>query len=138
MKKIEYHLGVTATQEGLTNRQKQKAKQILRKFKRRNCKDQWFHHGDCIGGDAELHDIAVKLGYNIEIHPSNLLHKRAFKKGDIVHDPKPPLIRNRIIVKIVGYLLAFPKESKEIWRSGTWTTIRYARSYPRRHRIIKP
>jgi hypothetical protein len=43
-------------------------------------------------------------------------------------DALPALVRNRSVVEAAfgGLLIACPK-GPEVWRSGTWATIRYAR-----------
>jgi hypothetical protein len=65
--------------------------------------------------------------------------KRAFCRGAaITHDPLPYLHRNRKIVDdcVLG-LLATPS-GREVLRSGTWSTIRYARGLGRRITIFWP
>jgi hypothetical protein len=47
--------------------------------------------------------------------------------GDVLYKPKPPLARDRDIVNAVEFLIAAPKSDDQTLRSGTWTTIRYAR-----------
>jgi hypothetical protein len=52
---------------------------------------------------------------------------RAFKLGHKMYAPKDPLKRNRDIVDAAVMLIAVPKETTEVLRSGTWTTVRYAK-----------
>ena len=115
-------VGFTGTQRGMTNSQKEE----LVKFLQDN-KVTKLHHGDCVGADKEAHDIAVSLGIETEVHPPDKDDKRAFCKGDIIHEPKPYLERNHDIVDDSELLVACPFQSKEIVRSGTWATVRYAR-----------
>ena len=61
------HIGFTGTQQGMTLRQKQQLNEILRDLYDKG--NRWFHHGDCIGADAEAHDIATAIGYHILVHP---------------------------------------------------------------------
>ncbi len=94
-----------------------------------------FHHGDCVGADAEAHDIFEAIdGCTIVIHPPKAFRHRAFKheryffiSGKMrLHKPLPYLERNHALVDATDMLVATPFEDKEIRRSGTWATIRYA------------
>ncbi len=105
----------------MTDTQKLELRQILRYFHR-----GLFHHGDCIGADAEAHDIAREFSYGVEIHPPLESRKRAWCSSMLVHDPKPYLERNHDIVDACHLLIACPA-GPEVMRSGTWATIRYAR-----------
>jgi hypothetical protein len=89
-----------------------------------------LHHGDCIGADAEADAIARKLGLAIVVHPPTDPKKRAFcsQPGDRTHAPLPYLVRNHAIVEACNLLIAAPHTDREVLRSGTWATIRYARS----------
>jgi hypothetical protein len=87
-----------------------------------------FHHGDCIGADATAHEIADNAHIPIVIHPPTDASKRAFCKGAlVVLRAYPYLVRNHNIVESVDVMLATPFEDKEVLRSGTWATVRYAR-----------
>ncbi len=116
-------IGFTGTRKGMTAMQKASVESWLTIFG-----FDWFHHGDCVGADAEAHKIAVSLGYEIEIYPSTIKNKRAYCEGQIVREPRHPLKRNHDIVNDVYIMIAAPKGYQEIKRgSGTWATIRYAR-----------
>ena len=89
------------------------------------------HHGDCVNSDAKFHEIAKFFKEHtgkplIHVHPPSDPKKRAFCNGDIVYAEKPYLKRNRNIVNMVDVLLACP-HGPEVLRSGTWSTIRYAK-----------
>lgn len=101
-----------------------------------------FIHGGCVGADEQADQIAVDQGILRFIFPqsSNPLKRvsdAAFKKRIDVYSMKqgncvimpaePPLVRNVQIVKAGTILIACPKESNEVLRSGTWATIRQAR-----------
>jgi hypothetical protein len=86
-----------------------------------------FHHGDCIGADAEAHDIAATAGVEIVIHPPKEDALRAWKNSPRVLEPRPYLARNREIVRQCDLLIAAPAEDVEQIRSGTWSTVRHAR-----------
>ncbi len=95
-----------------------------------------FHHGDCIGADAEAHDIFGLMDVPIVIHPPVNEAKRAFRKGTVL-PAKDYLARNHDIVDACDVLIACPS-GKEKLRSGTWATIRYARKIGKPVRIIEP
>jgi hypothetical protein len=86
-----------------------------------------FHHGDCIGA----------VGAEIHGHPSTLEHLRAFRKCHINYEPAPPLERNRLMVNMSSILFAAPKGPEE-QRSGTWSTVRFARKRGREIRLVWP
>lgn len=83
------------------------------------------HHGDCIGSDAEFHDLLRTFAgkWRIIIHPPADSGLRAFKLGDEVRVAKPYLDRNRDIVDSCNVFFATPKSLQQI--GGTWYTINY-------------
>lgn len=86
------------------------------------------HHGDCVGADAQFHDIAEARGIEIVIHPPVDDRLRAFKQAtEYTWAPRPYLERNRDIVDDSDYLIATPAEDVDPGKGGTWYTIRYAR-----------
>lgn len=93
-----------------------------------------FHHGDCEGADAEAHDIVAEiLGVDkIWIHPPTDTKYRAYKESPHILKDAGYLVRDRHIVNVSTILLAAPKTDKEELRSGTWTTVRYARASARK------
>lgn len=133
-------IGFTGTQHGMTSRQKAELQFWLRNiadgqsFSKDNLQ---LHHGGCIGADKEAHDIWLALGYE-ERHPHvhwahgpGIDEKRAVLSeiNDCqTYDAKPPLERNRDIVDVCAVLIAAPLQRAEVLRSGTWATVRYART----------
>lgn len=117
-------LGFTGTQEGMTVLQKAMFVGVLSRL----CPVQ-FHHGDCIGADADAHALVRKHAPKcfIVIHQPDDDSKRAWCDGHKVIPPKPYLIRNRAIVGCCDELAAAPRSRVEELRSGTWSTIRAAR-----------
>lgn len=88
-----------------------------------------FHHGDCIGADAQAHALVQQYSplTEIYIHPSTVKDKRAYcKDATMVFSARHPLHRNQIIIDLSTDFIATPKEVEEVLRSGTWATIRYA------------
>lgn len=95
------------------------------------------HHGCCIGADHEFHGL---LGYShakVHGHPPLNTSKMAPCDCDVMHEPKDYLVRNHDIVDATEWLIAAPK-GPEVKRSGTWSTIRYARKLGRPISIVWP
>jgi hypothetical protein len=84
-------------------------------------------HGDCIGADAEFHTICKVLNVPIDIHPCDITHFRAFCEGFRVFPIDKPLTRNKTMIDKADLTLATPFENQEVLRSGTWSSIRYAK-----------
>jgi len=115
--------GVTGTQDGATPQQERSFGYLLGLWE-----IERFHHGDCVGADAQTHAIVRKFeNIKIHIHPPVKDIKRAFCTGDIVYEVRAYLARNHDIVNAVDVLIALPKGFGEELRSGTWATVRYAR-----------
>jgi len=131
-------LGFTGTRRGMTVAQKQAFVQALSRFP---VPPHEFHHGDCRGADAEAFALLERaLGKRCETfaHPSILLSDRAYTNSDNIYSPRPPLERNEIIIRICDILVAAPGEVNELLRSGTWSTVRYARKRARYTILIYP
>lgn len=128
----DYRFGFTGTQAGMSAAQRGALRIFL-------CGTSGeFHHGDCIGGDSDGHDIAQGCGYWIVGHPPSNGELRAFRKCDALRQPKPYLHRNRDIVDDTVALIAAPKEFEEQSHGGTWYTVRYARKLGRAIMLIFP
>ena len=85
-----------------------------------------FHHGDCAGWDEQCYTIAKHYGIKTVAHPPDDDKFWAHTKSDIILPPKPYLDRNKEIVRAVDFLIAAP-DGPEKQRSGTWSTVRYAK-----------
>lgn len=127
------HLAFTGTQRGMTEPQHAKFLDVLAGM----C-PEWFHHGDCIGADAEAHDAVSRATTLIHVHPCELVEMRAWRVGFTMSTPMPPLDRNRVMVDQCEALVACPGAMAEELRSGTWATIRYARKCRKPVHIIWP
>lgn len=131
-----FSIGFTGTQEGMTVNQKETINYI---FGHRNFNISEVHHGDCVGSDKDFHDIAQKWGFKIVLHPPIKPDKRAFCQGAEEEYPKKDyLVRNKSIVNNTDMLLATPATKDMKQRSGTWSTIRYAKKIKKRLIIIFP
>ena len=117
-------VAMTGARDGMTPQQKILLVEFLKANNIAEC-----HHGDCKGADAAFHDLAKQWSKGkIIIHPPNISTHRAFCRGaDEVRPAKRYLVRNKKIVDCADILLAFPSGQEEILRSGTWSTVRYAR-----------
>jgi len=131
-----YSVGFTGTKNGMNPKQ---AKEFIRLIK--DIEMHQFHHGKCIGADAEAHGIisAFRKDCKIIIHPPINTVAEAKIYGNHEELPrKPYLSRNRDIVDACDVLIATPKEMEEVIRSGTWATVRYARKKKKPIIIIYP
>lgn len=107
-----------------------------------------FHHGLCIGADEQVAKIAKELGYRVVAHPglakdpNNLLYRSDWSGSDETREAKPFIERDHDIVDETEVMLATPLTYEEQVRSGTWTTVRYAKSRGRKDGetlfVIKP
>jgi hypothetical protein len=125
------HIGFTGTRHGMTLHQGITVQRLLEPY-------GWVHHGDCVGADDQVHYIAIKMEKRVVVHPPTLLKLRANCVGDINHEPKGYLVRDRDIVNATCRLIAAPQGLTEESRSGTWTTARYARSVGKPVTLVLP
>lgn len=131
-------IGFTGTRNGMTEYQKEEFVKLIKSLDITE-----FHHGDCIGADMEAHDLVVIHKNNIKMfsHPSNLKFLRAYCES-FIEKEKPLLERNKDIVNETELLIACPDTYFETYfeykRSGTWSTIRYAKNQKKKYVIIFP
>ena len=126
-------LGFTGTQDGMTDMQAQFVFNTTM-----DLAPVEAHHGCCVGADFEW---GMALGYTVGClvhgHPPLNKSKMAECECDVWHEPKEYLERNRDIVDATDALIAAPKGPEE-QRSGTWSTVRYARKLRRPIVIVWP
>jgi hypothetical protein len=127
-------IGFTGTREGMTQHQKEQF--VLKLFELGLTE---FHHGDCKGADADAHDIVREFfpDVYIVIHPPELSYTQAFKQGDEHRVPGSYINRDKDIVDDSEYLIGAPLTNEEQWRSGSWTTIRYARKTKKPYTVLE-
>lgn len=130
-------VGFTGTQQGMTDDQIEIVNLNIQMIRIENGPDE-FHHGDCIGADAQAHDMAETLGYQTVSHPPVIEAKRAFKKATRTLEAKAYLDRNKDIVNACEILIAAPAEMTEQIRGGTWSTVRYAKKIGRPCLLVLP
>ena len=128
-------LGFTGTRIGMTLEQKETVSTFIN---RPSASFEEVHHGDCVGADAAMHDIAVASGLKTVGHIPSNPELRAFCEFDETMPEKAYLTRNRAIVHACDILLATPGEMKEQTRGGTWYTISYARMLKKPLIIVWP
>lgn len=132
------HIGFTGTQHGATRQQIITLTAIISPMRAYVAKLR-FHHGDCMGADAQAHSLCCRLGIPIILHPPDVPNKRAFCQHALeTRAEKYYLARNHDIVDECGIICATPHEATMQLRSGTWATIRYAQKRHRDLRIILP
>ncbi len=131
-------IGFTGSREGMPTAQRESTRLVLTDLCSISKTDELeFHHGDCVGSDEEAHRIALTLRIPIFIHPPINLEGRAVCSGYYwIENPKGYLDRNRDIAAACDVLVATPKQSIEVTRSGTWATVRYARKLSKKILII--
>lgn len=114
-------IGFTGTREGMTIAQKEVVHDlILIKH------IEWGHHGDCVGADADFHNILRSVQAQVKGHPPKDPKLRAFCEFDVIAPEKSYYARNRDIVNETDLLIATPKETSEQPKGGTWYTVGYA------------
>jgi hypothetical protein len=127
-------VGFTGTRKGMTDQQKRVLRGLLKLFDVEEA-----HHGDCVGADEDFYNICRALGIPMIVaHPPSIDTSRAWTESNRFRDPRPYLARNRQIVNDTELLIATPETDVEQVRSGTWSTIRYARTKQRPIHIVLP
>ncbi len=119
-------LGITGTRFGCTKEQLISVKTMLL-----DLTPTTIHHGDCVGVDAEIDKLARTFDITRVIHPPADPYLRAWCFGAETREAEPYLIRNQNIVSETELLLCVPSTVTEEVRSGTWFTVRYARTLNR-------
>jgi hypothetical protein len=129
-------VGFTGTHRGASEQQLADARAKLKVLKAAGFDE--FHHGWCIGADEQVAAIAKEEGFRVVAHPGlagdpkNLLFRSEFAGNDEVREAKPFIKRDHDIVDETEVMLATPVSREEHVRSGTWTTVRYAKKKGRK------
>ena len=142
-------IGMTGNRNGISEQSSNKLKELLKSIEITEA-----HHGDCTGADENFHQIMVSFLIKIIIHPPDKNICRAYCQGDEIRKEKSYLdivliktpdlksfdfkYRNKDIVNECDALLAFPSSKTETLRSGTWSTIRYAKKTNKKTIIFYP
>jgi hypothetical protein len=136
------NIGVTASRNGLSEFQMLFFVRFLEAIKADGFTAN-LHHGDCVGGDAQCHQIFdhVFPDGNIIVHPPEkdelrafVKRERTFEDGSFTNqynlyweEPKSYFARNRDIVGDTTILCGFPIHNNSSGMGGTWYTINHAR-----------
>lgn len=128
-------IGFTGTRNGMSQEQIDAFKDLIK-----SKDNDEFHHGMCIGSDKQVHDIVksdkVKIDkVKIVGHPPTFKKFMADCDCDIFMKPQDYLQRNKNIVDETDMMIATP-DCKEKVRSGTWSTVRYARKQHKKIYVI--
>lgn len=130
-------IGVTGTRNGMTEYQYNNIRKGLTHLKRKHDELE-LHHGDCIGVDIQVANMARNLGIKVISHPPIKEDLRAFHDSDIVLKSDNYLTRDRRIVDSVDMLIVVPKEDTFKLKSGTKYTHDYAKKVGKNKVIFYP
>jgi len=130
------HLAITGTRKGLTEAQFNRVKELIIM---EGDMYSHLHEGDCIGVDDEVTQMFQNIRPEITIvcHPPENSRCRAFGVYNEIKDERPYIMRDKDMVDASFIVWACPA-GEEITRSGTWTTVRYARNQGKLITIIYP
>lgn len=126
-------IGMTGNRDGMSNPQSCRFISIISTLEA-ECE---FHHGDCVGSDAEAWAVACAFGLHTVCHPPAIQNLRAFTENDEQREFASYFERNRAIVDETDILYGFPKTMFET-KGGTWYTINYADKQGKHVVIIWP
>ncbi len=118
-------LGVTGTRSGMNDNQKHVVSEVLRSIITRE-PDSELHHGDCVGVDVEVAEMAKSVGFKVVCHPPINDDLRAYHASDVILGPFTYFARNRNIVDATEKLLVVPYQDTPQKSGGTWYTHDYA------------
>jgi len=127
-------IGFTGTRHQLTDIQVELLESTLTELYEEG---STLSHGMCAGADEIANRLAKEIGYSTIGRPGNVSQSNSMTV-DVKYPVEPYLKRNREIVDSSQIIIAIPNSMKEKVRSGTWATIRYARTKGVRVIIIYP
>ena len=132
-----YNIGITGTRSGMNDTQKKNVTEFLRDSLKQHSLST-LHHGDCIGVDVEIANIAKSMGYYIINHPPTNSDLRAFHESNAYKKPLTYFARNRNIVDETDLLLVVPFQNFPQNSGGTWYTYDYAIKNKKNYMIFYP
>ena len=138
--KAKIKIGFTGTRKGMTPDQLIRFVETIGAIEKKS-EIVEFHHGGCIGADNDAHILLKPMRtIAIVVHPpiDKTYTFNYFSGASKILPEKEYLDRNHDIVDACQILIACPKEKKEVKRSGTWATIRYARRIGKPVFVIEP
>lgn len=117
-------IGVTGTRSGMNDRQVEDLHDF---FCQLDPEVTELHHGDCVGVDAQVAEMARMLGIKVVCHPPIKTELRAWFSSDETREPLSYFARNRRIVEETDMLLVVPYQDEHQPNGGTWYTHDYAK-----------
>lgn len=135
MTNIQFIIGFTGTRKGCTAVQRAVLTDIVRTLSLGE--DAIGLHGDCVGADAEFDEVCSALGVPTTCRPSNVRGARAKTTATAIAAPEAPLVRNRRIVDEADVMVAVTGGPEKL-RSGTWSTVRYAKKSRKKIYVVHP
>ena len=118
-------LGFTGTRRGMTPGQRAALAKCVASLPARAI------HGGAVGADEEFNGFLINAGMRAEdiyVYPASVNRWMLWVDvGNTTYSVAKPLVRNHVIARRCDYLIAAPATAKEVLRSGTWATVRYAR-----------
>lgn len=127
-------IALTGSRQGMTDAQKHCVYHLIHEIRPERAR-----HGDCIGSDEQFHQLVREHSPMVQIigYPPTDPKNRAWCEFDITMPEEDYHVRDQRMVHDSQMLLATP-HGPEYPRSGTWTTIRFARGLLRPIKIIWP
>lgn len=117
-------IGVTGTRNGMNQNQDL----AVWKFLFGLDEESELHHGDCVGVDVQVAEMAEILQMKVICHPPEKDDLRAFfPLNNESREPKSHFARNREIVKECDLLIVVPMDNEPQKLGGTWYTHDYAK-----------
>lgn len=120
-------IGFTGTRIGMTDWQRRAFLRLLEHYSRQDIHLDGIEilHGCCVGSDAQVHELALKVGCPVHGYPADHpLRDLTLDGFATLAEPAAPLDRNRVIVERSDLMIAAPASGNI--RGGTWRTIRLA------------
>lgn len=131
-----FAIGFTGTRQGMNARQCDMLANLLVELIDQHGPLE-LHHGCAVGADTQAHFLASSMPHIKTVgHPC-----KPVPKGygcDLLLPTRAPLVRNHDIVDATQLLIAAPSGARELLRSGTWATVRYARTLGRCRYMLLP
>src|SRR5689334_75878 len=88
--RLGMRIGFTGTRHGMTPAQERTLHGML--AARQGAP---LHHGDCIGADAQAHELASLLGHRVTIHPPNNNRRGLGRHRPTSASPRPTSLATR-------------------------------------------
>lgn len=132
-----YKIGITGTREGMNPKQQNEVNHLLISLYNNGARE--FHHGDCVGVDAQAAYVARNIGYKIVGYPGpDQDGLRAYFKSDETLEPQTHFKRNRNIVDETDFLIVVPLQDMHQDKGGTWYTCDYGYQKGKQVKICYP